>query len=321
LPFLDLAGVQGEWGGLERFLKKTGVAAVIRSSSENVLGGNVEELAAAAAREVGVPVFVVEDFPGNYWTQPAERLDGLFVEDESLVDLHRSHGVSWNIIHITGNPRYNALLRLDRESCRAETRKALGLPECRVMLWAGQPDGDNSYQALARLLERFDGRQVTLLFRAHPRDRAYATGKYHALLAKASMNVLDVSLHPDALGLCCAADLVVTQFSSAGVEASHLGTPALFVLFDDLGKEYLRSFKGYDSLPWCAGGCSFLVDQEEEVAGVMERALFDEAARKQVRARFQRRFGAKRDSAQAIAAQIRTVVGNGTRQQPRPESR
>ena len=188
-------------------------------------------------------------------------------------------------------------------------RSALGLAQGRFVLWAGQPDGDNSYWTLARLLEGFDRRQVTLLFRAHPREVAYAQGKYHALFAQTSMNVVDVSLHPDALSLYCASDLVVTQFSSAGAEASYLGTPALFVLFDDLGKQYLRSFKGYDRLPWCAGGCSFLVEREEEVAAVMERALFDGAAREQVRASFQRRFGAQEASAEVIAHRILTAVG------------
>ena len=318
LPFLDLARVQREWGSLEEFLERAQVRAVIRSSSEDVLEQNAEELATAAAANVNIPVFVVEDFPGNYWPKAPERLDGLFVEDDSLVELHQSRGADPRVIYHTGNPRYNALMTLDARGLRTETRKALGLAQGQVMLWAGQPDGDNSYQTLARLLEEFDRRQVTLLFRAHPRDVAYAQGKYHALLAKTSMNVVDVSSHPDALGLYCASDLVVTQFSSAGVEASHLGTPALFALFDDLGKKYLRCFKGCDMLPWCTGGCSFVVEREDEVARVMEQALFDDAAREQVRASFRRRFGARGNSAKAIADRIRAVVGKGTQQEPDP---
>jgi hypothetical protein len=311
LPYLDLDQVEREWGTLERFLQGAGVKAVIRSSSEDVLERNVETLAAAAARDAGIPVFVVEDFPGNYWPQPADRLDGLFVEDESLVSLHSSHGVSPNIIYVTGNPRYNAFICIDRESRRAETRKALGLEDARVMLWAGQPDGDNSYLALERLLLRFDGPEVTLVFRAHPRDTAYQARKYEGLLAKASMKVLDASVYPDILSLYCVSDLVVTQFSSAGVEASYLGVPALFVLFDDLGKQYLRAFKGYEMLPWCHDRCAFLIETEEVVKDVMEQALFDRSSRDQVCANFHRRFGARTDSAQVISQQIRAVVAEG----------
>ena len=133
------------------------------------------------------------------------------------------------------------------------------------MLWAGQPDGDNSYRSLERILSRFSSPNTVLLFRAHPRDSAYNTGKYATLISNIAPRVLDVSSYPSVIDLYCASDLVITQFSSAGVEASYLGVPALFVLFNDLGKEYLRSFKGYDSLPWCEEGCSFLIEREEDV--------------------------------------------------------
>lgn len=309
MPSLDLAQVQRQGGGLAEFLRKTRVAAVIRSTSEDVPGINVENLASAAAREAGVPLFVVEDFPGNYWPKSGDGLAGLFVEDESLAQLHQSRGTDPRVIHGTGNPRYNALNALNARKLRSEVRRALGLAEERVVLWAGQPDGENSYHTLARLLDGFNRSPVTLLFRAHPRDQSYGAGRYAGLLSKTSMKVMDVSQHPGALGLYCAADLVVTQFSSAGVEASYLGTPALFLLFDDLGGKALRSLKGYDRMPWCADHCSFLVEREEEVARGLEEALFNASAREQVRSNFRRRFGARGDSAKVIARWIAETVG------------
>ena len=309
-PYVDLGRIEAKWGCLEAYLEDTKVKAVVRSSSEDVLERNPEDLASVAARNVGVPVFVVEDFPGNYWTKPGERLDGLFVEDEALIELHSSRGVDPNVIYSTGNPRYNVLKSFDTRAARLETRRVLGLGGEQTVLWAGQPDGSNSYLALERLLHHLDEHQVTLLFRAHPRDREYTSGKYGGLLSRASMNVLDVSNYSEVPGLYCSSDLVVTQFSSAGVEASYLGVPALFLLFDDLGKEYLRSFKGYKSLPWSNDGCSFLIEHEEEVKDVLERALFDRSSRQNVCASFQRHFGARADSAQAIARRIRSTVGD-----------
>ena len=44
------------------------------------------------------------------------------------------------------------------------------------MLWAGQPDHDNSFLALERLIREYSGDSVTLLFRAHPRDEFYLKG-------------------------------------------------------------------------------------------------------------------------------------------------
>ena len=274
----------------------------------------MEDLATVGAVNLGIPVFVVEDFPGNYWFKPDQRLDGLFVETASMAQLHHSRGIESNIVHGIGNPRYDWLATVETDTLGRATRKALGIGHEPVMLWAGQPDGDNSYRALERILSRFSSPNTVLLFRAHPRDSAYNAGKYARLMQNTSPRVLDVSSYPDVIDLYCASDLVITQFSSAGVEASYLGVPALFVLFDDLGKEYLRSFKGYDSLPWCEEGCSFLIEREEDVPNVLQEALFNTASRKQVRAEFQRRFGADRDSAGLIARQIRTVVERVSRE-------
>ncbi|MFQ6030901.1 MAG: CDP-glycerol glycerophosphotransferase family protein [Dehalococcoidia bacterium] len=308
LPYLNLSQAQENWGSLEGLLHATGTKAVIRSSSEQVQEPNVEVLVAAAAKQVGVPVFVIEDFPGNYWPTPEERLDGLFIEDHSLVALHQSRGVDPSAIHTVPNPRYAALAQTNVLACRKATRRELGIGSSPVILWAGQPDGENSYLALARVLARYENPQVTLLFRAHPRDPLYTGGKYRDLLANTAMKVLDVSSHSDVMGLYCASDLVVTQFSSAGVEASHLGIPALFVLFNDLGKAYLRAYKGYDRLPWTKNDCSFIIEGEEDIATIMEQAIGDSSSRNRITQNFQRHFGAGPHGPEALVRQIRTMA-------------
>jgi UDP-N-acetylglucosamine:LPS N-acetylglucosamine transferase len=309
LHYFDLLKIESDWKNLEHFLHSSGIKAVIRSSSENVEERNPEDLASVAASNLGLPVFVVEDFPGNYWFKPNQRLDGLFVEGDSLTTLHQSRGIEPKAIHNTGNPRYDALLHLDTDLIRHTARQALGLSDEPTMLWAGQPDGDNSFQALERILSRFTSPNTVLLFRAHPRDPAYNLGKYTSLMTNTSPRVLDVSSYPNVTDLYCASDLIITQFSSAGVEAGYLGVPALFVLFNDLGKEYLRSLKGYDSLPWCEEGCAFLLEREEEVSNILNTALFNTSSRKHIISGFQSRFGADRDSARLIARQIRAVMG------------
>ena len=313
LSYADPGRIASEWGTMEDLLRRQGIKAVVRSTSEDVQGENVEDLASRAAQDAGVPVFVVEDFPGNYRAGPGERLDGLFVEDGSLVCLHQARGVEPAAIHPTGNPRYGALVdSVGRDERRARTRTALGLENEPAMLWAGQPDGDNSYRALERLLAAYGHHRGTLLFRAHPRDEAYATGKYEPLLASSSMTVVDTSSHDDVLDLYCASDLVATQFSSAGVEASYLGTPALFVLFDDLGKEYLRTHKGYETLPWSEAGAAFLIQHEDEAGMVLEQALFDGPSRDRVQMRFRDLYGSRPDGAAAVAGHIRAAMGDTT---------
>jgi hypothetical protein len=66
LPCLSLEDVTARWGSLGGFLQTEGIKAVVRSCSEDVTEPNVEVMAAIEARSAGIPVFVVEDFPGNY---------------------------------------------------------------------------------------------------------------------------------------------------------------------------------------------------------------------------------------------------------------
>jgi len=167
------------------------------------------------------------------------------VETDAVVSLHAARGVPEKQIHVTGNPRYDALRHMDVAARRAAVRARLGLePGASIALWIGQPDAEDSYETLAAVLPALLRAKTTLLFRAHPRDGAYAGGRYAALLAEAG-DTRDVTADPDVTGLCCAVDLVVTQFSSVAVEAGYLGTPALFVLLPGLGGTYIRRRKGY----------------------------------------------------------------------------
>ena len=308
-PLLDVSDLGTKYGGADSFLAALRPAAVVRGVSEGVEGDDAEALLAEAARARSVPVFAVEDFPGNFWPRPEERLDALFVEDESARALHASRGVPSAKVYVTGNPRYDALRRVDRAARRAETRQALGLQEETAVLWVGQPDAGDSAATLERLLPDLKRLGVTLLFRAHPRDAGYRTGRYDQLFASSGMRVLDVTSAGDVVGLCCASDLVATQFSSVAVEAGYLGTPAVFAVFEDLGGRYLRTHKGYAVPPWCENNCAFLIDDVKIALPVVDRALHDAGTRRVVLENFSRRYTMKPDSAPAIAAVIRERVG------------
>jgi len=308
LVYLDLEQIETRWGNLEAFLQNSRIKAIIRSSSEQVLERNLENMASRAARKLRLPVFVVEDFPGNYWARPGERLDGLFVEDDWVVELHKTRGISARLLSSTGNPRYDSLATIDRHKRRIETRKALNIGDAPAMLWVGQPDGENSYLTLRRLLSLVGNLQFILLFRAHPRDESYKTSRYKNLFGKSNLRILDVSFYHDVIDLYCASELVASEFSSACVEASHLGVPALFVLFEDLGKRYLQTFKGYEIPLWCRENCTFLVEREVGAIDVVKQALFDNTSRIQVCSRFSKRYKKNTNIARLIARRIRQIV-------------
>jgi UDP-N-acetylglucosamine 2-epimerase len=232
----------------------------------------------------------------------------LFVEGPAAVQIHVDRGTDPDLVHDTGNPRYDAMNDINTAEIRAQTRRRLGLSDERVMLWAGQPDYDNSFLALKRLIDGYSGGPVTLLFRAHPRDEFYVEGRYTELLASTAMHVIDVSAEPDAISLYSASDLVATQFSSAALEASHLGVPALLVLFDDLGKKYLRTNKGYELPPWCHDNCSFMIEDGNRIPEVLVRALCNDTARAEIISNFRARFSKYGGIANSIAEHIQATV-------------
>ena len=51
--------------GVPGFLEEQDFQAIVRGTSENVLEPNIEDIVSEAAISAGIPVFVVEDFPGD----------------------------------------------------------------------------------------------------------------------------------------------------------------------------------------------------------------------------------------------------------------
>ena len=303
----NLAGVRGGRGTLERFLHDQGVRALIIGTSENLPEDNIETLALQTACRIGLPAFVIEDFPGNYRHRPGYRLDGLFVEDDSMIELHAKQGIGMDRIHCASNPRYDTLRGVDRYALRHATRASLGVRNERVILWAGQPDEASSYRAFERLVPALEGCGAMLWFKAHPRDRLYRTGAYEHWVSDAKW-IVDVTADKETTGLCCAADLVVTQFSSVGVEASYVGTPALYVLFYDLGMAYLQRHKGYPIVPWAANRSAFLLKSTDCAQDVLARALHDDESRTMVLRNFHELYGMRPAGATAIVAHIQAVL-------------
>jgi hypothetical protein len=286
------------------FLRADGGRALVCGTSDGVDGATVEVAPSEAAATTGTPVAVVEDFPGNFHRAPGGRVDALCVETDDTADLHARRGTLPARVHVTGNPRYDALRAVDAPARRAATRSSLGLGGGALALWVGQPDAADSFATLEVLLPAFKAARTSLLFRAHPRDAGYGAGRYGTLLTGAGVEVRDVTAEPDVTSLCCAADLVVTQFSSVAVEAGFLGTPALFVLLPAHGGAYIRKRKGYAIPPWCKENCAFLLDDAKMAAVVVDGAMHDPEAREAVRVNFARRYATRPPAASTVAGII-----------------
>lgn len=265
---------------------------LIRGTSELAEADNPERGLANAFAAAGLPVFVVEDFPGNYTAEPAAPLDRLFVEHETTRRHHVRRGVPAGKVVVAGNPRYAE--PLPPAPARASARARYGLDREPAVLWAGQPDGRLCRRTLEALGPALERAGATVLYRAHPRDDTF--GRSPAGLAR-RVRVIDVSGEEDPLPAIAACDLVVTQFSSLAVEAGRYGVPSLFVMLPGIGRAYLRRRNGMVKVPWCEEGAAFLIDGGRRSFSVLATALNDRAAGKKVLLRL--RAGLQKDGGAA----------------------
>lgn len=145
----------------------------------------------------------------------------------------------------SGYPRNDLLSRPDAGEVRAKVRAALGVPQdAQVILYAPtwRDDevftGDDREVPLAldpaALVSGAPGRVV--LLRAHN----MVTGRSRAV---SSPGVVDASYYPDVAELYAAADVLVTDYSSAMFDFAITGRPIVFYAYDL--ERYHESIRGF----------------------------------------------------------------------------
>ena len=289
----DLSSVFADHAGnLNRLLAKVRARAVICSTSEEPRADCLEVRVMRAAIEADLPVFLIEDFPGNAVWSEAASCRAVFVESLDSPSATRLKDSECRVLKL-GNPRYDRLRHVDREAERVSVRRQFkigtGDP---VLLWAGQPRGRESLETFENVLKAalLFPKSPKILFRAHPRDKSFASGLYRDVLSAHTETVVDATAFGNPIGLCCAADVIVTQFSSMAVEGAHVGTVPVFVLLPGHGKPYMGELKGYDSPIWCRAGGAVQVNAQSELTNALHSALFNLDARRTILSKFADEF-------------------------------
>ena len=154
----------------------------------------------------------------------------------------------------TGTPR-NDVLYQDRGPIRAKVCKALGLPENRKLaLYAPTFRGDHNTDAYGldaelvrrKAAETFQG-EWTVLIRLHPNVASQSAD----LFAYDGKTVLDATEYPDMMELLCAADLLITDYSSSMFDYALTGKPIVQFATDIEAYRKDRDFYfPLDSLPF-----------------------------------------------------------------------
>jgi CDP-glycerol glycerophosphotransferase len=207
----------------------------------------------------------------------------------------------------TGYPRNDLLLAVDRDERRAAVRARLGLDDgTRAVLYVPTWRDDEYYAPAARLgldLEAFTagmGEGWCLLPRVH-----YYMADRIAL--RENPGVRDVSSYPDIRDLYLAADVLVTDYSSAMFDFAVTGKPMVFYTYDLA--HYRDSVRGFyfDFVPDAPGP---VVESMPALLDALARldALPGEYADRY--ARFRERFSSLEDG-HATDRAVRLLVEGG----------
>jgi CDP-glycerol glycerophosphotransferase len=175
-----------------------------------------------------------------------ERWDVLLSPNHASTPLLRSAFRYDGPMLETGYPRNDVLVAPGHEERRARARAALGLaPDQTAVLYAPTwrddevfADGAGPFR-LALDVEAFVrelGDDHVLLLRLHPLVRAPSGAVDHPA-------VREVTAHPEIGDLYLAADVLVTDYSSAMFDFALTGRPMLFYVYDL--EAYQRSLRGF----------------------------------------------------------------------------
>lgn len=292
LPGLMLDDHEGSERSRVLALESRCVDLLVCGTSDSRPGRDIERAARIAATDLGIPHVLVEDFPGNYTRVVGAREALLVVDGEFASDLaHRQHDSAGPPTIVVPSIRYDSLrarLAALRENAKSQHD---------LVLWAGQPETDDSLRCLSEVMPYLSARGIRLIFRAHPRDAGHRNGAYGRLFARAGSHIEEASAVSLEACLQRRPRLVITQYSSLAVEAGFWGIPSLHLLYEDVGAARLFAKKRYYEPPWIAAGAAFIASAPGTTESQLERALSDEAARELALKRFDDYFQVTRPGA------------------------
>ena len=282
-------------------------AGLIVGTSESKQGRRVESIVRRAAAERQKPIFVLEDYPGNFCHMEDAPTCELAVESDVVDSWQHSQGFNGcPKILVWPTPRYDRY-----RSQREILRQTLGTATCKapVALWAGQPETDANIASLGPLLPALKALGVKIHFKAHPKDLGYPN-HYSVLFESAGLDVDDVTSLTVNQAMQKDPSLVITQYSSVAVEAGFYGIPSLHVLFNDVARAALLRTKGYAEPFWVQAGAAASLKDASDAPAMLSHLFYDDGYRALIIERFDRYFCSHPGNARELAARWLNTANN-----------
>ena len=222
--------------------------------------------------------------------------------------LTRIGGYPENAVIVTGQPRYDRMIDLDRESVRSKLIKEWHLnPSKKIVLWTTQchgisdPENERNFHAVFDSISSI--KNVQLVIKQHPGEPE----RYDAMIREHLENYL-IDAHitakdADTLGLLAVCDLVLLMNSTTGLEAVALRKPLIVMNFSDLP----------DIVNYVQEGVACGVYRPETLKPTIEQLLHDDTCLAQNREKFIQRYLYQIDgkAAERVAALIERYMETG----------
>ncbi|MDP3871359.1 MAG: hypothetical protein Q8Q80_01735 [Methyloversatilis sp.] len=296
-------------------IQKFGASLVVcgRSSTDE---NGIDEIVIAAARSLGIPSVVVQDFWGDTWPE-VSRPDHYLVIDTLAARLTEARTSA--TAHVIGSLKHARYRECDFQSFRRRGREALGLGmQAMTIGYFGQdilhlPGYHHVLRDIGHLAARMG--DVSLFYKPHPRESTESSSRTISLLRGAGARPITVKNMEIEIAIA-AADIVVSCFSTVGLDAAYMmcaaDSPAVSIICADYPADvsgFWRSATGLTAFPLVTDGIA-LPAVDRQTLEVAIRTGLTNAERKRQADRSRMIFGNLDDPVKDAYELIERIVGN-----------
>lgn len=224
-------------------------------------GNGIDRTVLTAARLLGIPSFVIQDFWGDVWEEQC-RPDHYLVADEQAARLTRQRSAA--NVHVIGSPKHAQYTHIDFQYLRKKGRATLGLAsETPTIGYFGQdllslPGYRQVLLDIGQTIRQMNG--VALFYKPHPRETQASHSQTLALLHESGARPL-VAQDINVESAIASADVVLSCFSTVGLDAAYMmrahSTPNVSIVCSDYPEDvsnFWRPATGLTMFPLVGDG-------------------------------------------------------------------
>jgi len=220
----------------DHIFKKIPFKAIIAAADGEML----EKIAINVARNYSIPSFsrlpaAIEPFPiFSDWFSA----DKIFVDGKNGEDTLIKLGYSKTRIELTGNPKYDNFQKFDKDESKTKLAKNYSVEITKKMIVVAMSRWQKDDEIwLSNLIKFCNKNNLEVIIKLHPRyktiEHDLSEEKIKEIKIKCKNLKFFISYDYDLYTLLSAADVVITDFSSVGIEAILFDKPLVTVNFSN----------------------------------------------------------------------------------------